>query len=305
MCQQWRIMPVTLQRLVAIHTLLTQEPQTGPKRAFFLGSSVLFEGIDCSVIDDNRSDDRKSFNIAWTGSDPLQWFLILPALIKADPHEAVLFVDLIAMTRVRPIPDNLLAVAAWWQFIPADRLKDFKTYLTEHEYSILSSSSLQQLIAFRSFLPGALDGYVREISRKDLRYEGHVTNFKSPWVMKKTINEQKMQHAIITLQNNLNNRSVNSDQLRILTYVVSTLRNKGIKVRLVLTPVNPAIEAPVREPLVDDVSKALCAVAEKNGAEFIDCSGILQSSQFADDVHPAEPGREVWSKFMSVKLSKN
>jgi len=298
-------MPVTLQRLVEIRHFLTSAPQAGGERSFFVGSSVLLEGIDCDVIDKNFSASRKFYNISWTGGDPLQWLLLLPALQKSAPRETVLCVDLIAMTRLRPVPDNILAVAAWWKFIPPNRLEHYKKYFSDDEYSILSSSPLKQLFAFRSFLPSTLDGYVREISRSELRYDGYENNFKNPWVRRNKISQRKLERALTLAQEKLENKSVDDSQAKLLNYIVASLTEGGTTVYLVLTPVNPAIDAAVREPLVQKVSEALGKIASGNKAFFVDCSALLPAGHFADDVHPDASGRREWSSFMTVAIKKN
>jgi hypothetical protein len=303
-CCQWQIIPIDLKRIIEIKNFLDrQQVIKNNGQIYFLGSSILLEGIDCNLIDSSLIKQKTCYNLSWTGADPLQWIFILPSLQKATPDLVVLFADLTALTRVRPVPENLLTIAGWFNFLSAEELYYFKSTFTQNESNFLNRSRLEYLLAFRSLPLGALDAYMRETSRKDMRYEGHRINFKDPWVCKRPLSSDKKVRLLKILYDKLSKRSVNNDQLRILDNVCTFLNNNHCQTFLVLPPVNPDLTKQLGNKLLNNARQALSELAQKHGAVFLDYSMLLKPEDFTDDVHPSKSGRILWSTSLGKEIS--
>jgi hypothetical protein len=303
----WRIMPPSSARVVELKSFLHQQVANHQEGdVYLLGSSVLLEGIDCGLMDPLLPGHHCSFNLAWTGAGPRQWLLVLPSVVAARPSAVVLGVDLMSITSSSPIPENLLAIAGRWDFIPRDDLPDLRAVLSPPEYRLLTASKLKQLLALRSLPLGALDAYAREVSRRDLRYEGYTTNFKAPWVRTEVVSSASMKRGIANLAAQLRAHSPDDfkEPLQVLHAVVNYLHRDDCPVIIVLTPINPALNEALGSDLIEQASRELSTLADRNGAVFLDHSAVLPAEEYSDPVHPFDAGRRHWSAVLGQAIAE-
>lgn len=302
----WRIMPPSSARVVQLKSFLDQRAGSHQEGdVYLLGSSVLLEGIDCVLMDPLLPGGHRSFNLAWTGAGPRQWLLVLPSVAATTPSAVVLCVDLMSITSSSPIPENFLAIAGRWDFIPRDDLPDLRAVLSPSEYRLLTASKLKQLLALRSLPLGALDAYAREVSRRDLRYEGYTTNFKAPWVRTEVVSSASMKRGIANLAAQLRARSADDfeEPLQVLHAVVKFLRRADCPVIIVLTPINPSLHEALGSDLIERANRELSALADRNGATFLDHSAVLPAEEYSDPVHPFDAGRRHWSAVLGQAIA--
>lgn len=302
-----RVLPVSRERMVEMKGFLEKQAASGVAGdVFFLGSSVLIEGVDCGIVDPSLPAGRKSYNLAWTGADARQWILVLPSLKAAKPACVVACVDIAAVRNAAPIAEDLLTIANWWRFLPDADLAVLGSLLSSAERSALAEPRVYQLFAFRTFPTEAFDAYMREVSRPDLRYAGYAANFKAPWVRKTVVSPSAMERGIRLYEQGVMSRSSeNEDQaLTVLNGVVSYLQGIPSRVVIVFSPINPAMKGLQGTGLIDGVRRRLSDLAAKTGAAFLDHSRLLSADQYSDHVHPSESGRIAWSKALGQAISE-
>ncbi|MBN2446896.1 MAG: hypothetical protein JXO22_09230 [Phycisphaerae bacterium] len=297
---KWHVIPQGLKRIVAIKSFLDDQASSGHHGdVCILGSSVVLEGIDASVIDGMLTDERQSYNLSWTGATPREFLLILPAVAEARPSLVVISADFGSVTTPlpNPIPDDRLTIAGWWHFLPDADHSFFEPLFSEHEWGVLNASRIQDLLTFRSLPPGALDAFLREVSRADLRYEGYTTNYKAPWIRRKTVSQAAMDRGIARQLAAFAGRSGGDlpEMMAIFKQMVRYLQKADCQVLIVLAPVHPEFTALLDNDLRARATEALSEAAEETGAVFVDHSGLLAADEFSDPGHPFEPGRATWS----------
>ncbi len=307
---RWRVMPLGRARILEIKAFLddrTSGAVAPSGDVYLLGSSVAVEGLDGSIIDAMLPAGRRCYNLAWTAGRPRVWRLLLPSVLSANPAAVVLCVDLSATTNSLPVPLDILALAAWWDFVPESELAELRSEFTGEECDVLASSSLRQLVTLRSLPPAALDGYVREVSRPDLRYDSYATNFKAPWVRQRVVPAAAMQRGIQGQKENRRRYSAENvaESLEMLQAVVDRLRVGDCRTMIVFTPVHPGLNDGSEGSLVALVRDALARLAERNRVAFLDHSEVLEADQFSDPLHPFEPGRRAWSKTLGRAIAEN
>src|SRR5262249_40021618 len=128
-----RLMPLGLLRIVCIHDLLCHDLASSPQPfVAALGTSVTREGIDAKAVERHLSPSTRFFNFACSGPKR-PWLLLFPALAQARPKAVVLGIDGFQLDPP-PIGAEQLALAAWWDFIPAVDLPRYRELLTPDEY---------------------------------------------------------------------------------------------------------------------------------------------------------------------------
>ncbi|HUV66652.1 MAG TPA: hypothetical protein VMW24_22385 [Sedimentisphaerales bacterium] len=300
------IMPVARERTVRIHEFLqAKAAEQGEARDIYvLGSSVVVEGVDCHVIDPLLKDGWESYNLAWTAAGPKQWLLILPALERARPSIVVLCI--VATVGTSPLAADLAAIAGWEGLVSRRYLATMRPYFGEEDYAKLAPCRIWHLMTYRSFPFEALDAYMWESSRPDLRYEGYATNFKAPWVRRNIAPAKKVAQEIEDIAQRAAIHLVEhpQDALVIVEEVVRHLRsNCDCQVLLVLAPVNPKLRGLLSPEQVESAKQAYRSLAQQQGICFVDHTDILQATDFSDAVHPFSSGRAIWSRALGKALS--
>ncbi len=305
---QWKILPAGRLRVVEMKAFLENNYEIHKfNKIYFLGSSIPLEGIDCNRIDTVFPKGIECYNLSWTGSGPRQWLLMLPSLRRTKPSCVVLFVDVGMLMPMRPIPDDLLTVAAWWGLIPKEQLEIFSPQLSQNEIHVLKASSFRHLLAFRSLPFDALNSYMSETCRRDLRYEGYTTNYKSPWVRRGIAPPEATARGVAGIQQTLSqlNPGDLEQTLAILEFTIQYLKAEDCQVRVFLAPTNPALTADMEKIVISNFRQKLLELAKQNEVRVIDHSGLLKADEFSDHVHPNSAGREVWSKEVGNVLSSD
>ena len=302
---RWHIMPITPQRIVAIKKFLDQRANPKSQREIYcLGSSVVIEGLDCDIVDAELTDGRHCYNFGWTGAGFRQWLLILPAITTAQPEAVVLCTDFFSLVGTNPISETRMNIAAWWDFIPEQDLDSLSTVLSESELSVLHSSRAEQLIRFRALPLGALNVALREMARSDLRYEGYTTNFKNPWVRRKSVSPAILERHLEQCRKQITERTDEQCQevARLLRAVVDRLLEKGCQPILVLTPINPELLRRLGDEQVNEIQGWLQTLSDQTGVTYLDHSTVLSVEEYSDAVHPFENGRRHWSAHLGQEL---
>jgi len=300
------VLPTSRARMVGMQQFLAA--QTAPQQSgavYFLGSSVTVDGVDCDVIDAELGGKGPSFNLAWLGAGPRQLLLAAPLVRAADPSAVVIGLDLSGLATSTPIPEDLLTIAGWWRFIPDDDRPWLDALLTDGERDVLYRSPVEQLMAFRSFPSEALNAYVREASRKSLRYEGFATNFKAPWVLKAAVSPTVLQRGIEAIHRSLAEVPDEpiDESATILESLITYLRDGGRRrVFVVLTPAHPDLLAQLTGDYLPRFRRRVLAVCDRTGAMFVDHIELLADEHFSDALHPIGEGRELWSRELARVL---
>ncbi|MCY2930935.1 MAG: hypothetical protein NTV86_15895 [Planctomycetota bacterium] len=295
------------ERIICIKEFLDSQAAAGKKGDIcFLGSSVTIEGLDCDIVDRSLPAGIRSYNLGWTGAGPRQWLLMGPALRASRPGTVVMCTGLGTIMQGADLRPDTITIAATWRFLPDAYLKQIEPLLTPAQYEQLKAPMFQQLLALRSFPPEAADTFLQEVSRADLRYAGYVTNFKSPWVRRESVDGEKRSRELHMQRNRL--RSMKSGDsldtsVRIVRSLVSYLQQQDCRVILLLDPMNPEVTRGLEDQAVGPARRTLADLAKETGALFWDHSGILdQPDDFADSVHPSLLGRQTWSAALGRAL---
>lgn len=300
-----RILPVSRERIVEMKSFLDRQVAEGRKGdVYFLGSSVTVEGIDCDVINPLLPAGRHSFNLAWTGAGPREWLLALPSIQATQPSLVVMCSDVDTVLKSTPIPEDLLAIANWWNLVPAAALQDYRSFLSASEIRRLDSPKYKDLFTFRTFPPNTFDAYVREVSRKDLRYDRYARNFTAPWVQTRAVSPSALQRGLNIRERELQSAaSMKHDEaIRVFGGALRYLRSRGCPVLIVRTPINPTLSELKKSKILDRAGESMKELAVQNDAGFVDHSTLLSAEQYTDHVHPLGSGRLVWSQALAAAV---
>lgn len=318
---QRRIMPLTLNRMVSVNALLQQQQAEGLHEALIVGSSVVVDGIDCDRIDQQLPSGLRSYNLAWTGAGPQRWLLIESAMRRARPRAAVLALDLTSALHHERIPDDVLAVAGWWDLVDGADIPALRRLLNldpprdavpwvdwffdrEPKPVRLLTSKTEDLLQFRVLPVSYLELLARETLRKDLRYAGHATNLKSPWLRRSIVRPDAMARGVAAVVKQVDESPPEAldRTLEIVAFVTRGLANTGCETLVDFAPVKPEIVNQLPAGYLDGVRQRLAAVVEQAGGTFVDHSELLRDDEFSDHVHAFEPGRLRWSTEVGQEL---
>lgn len=297
-----RVMPLLLERTLAVQQHLASG--AGPVGGVaVLGSSVVLEGVDCAALATQLPAGAPCENLGWTGASPRQWLLVEPALRRSPPRVIVLGLDLFALLHPDPVPTNLLAIAGWWDFVPAAERPALRGVLGSEELRVLEAPRVAQLLRFRSFPLDAFNERIREVARSDLRFEGYANNFTDPWISRGPLAPVAMERHLERTSGQL--RAGRAQRLpdteRVLALFVERTRAATPEARFlfVLTPLHPQL-GEISRPTLDAVRRSLRALARELDADFRDDSLGLPVELFSDALHPTAAGRAAWSARLGV-----
>jgi hypothetical protein len=253
--------------------------------------------LDCNVIDKLLTEGYESSNLAWTGGSLRQWILVLPLIKTASPSLTVLCVDFGSLFMESLIPSELLNIASWWDFFSDDELDYFSNVLEKEEISLLCAPKYKTLWEMRSFLPEAFDSFVRETSRSDLRYDGYISNFKSPWARTKVVSSAAMAKSIENRRESMSRLNAKDFKhgTEVLDTVVRYLTKDGGKVLIVLPPIHPEVFEVLDKDTELLVINMLSELAKNPLVDFVEHSNLSGSEDFTDSVHLFKSGRVRWS----------
>jgi hypothetical protein len=294
---QVRFMPLGLARILAVQERLAAGIGPVGGVAVF-GSSVVLEGVDCAALATRLRAETPCQNLAWTGGNPSQWLLVEPALRRSPPRVLVVGLDPFALLNPVPIPDDRLAIAGWWQFVPAEERGSLRSVLSEDELRSLEAPRLVHLLRFRSFPFDVLNERVREVARTDLRYDGYLANFTAPWLRHGTAAPAALERHLAQLSRVMQaggTERLGESEPR-LVRLVERARAASPETRFlfVLTPVHPHLQRAAGAPLAG-IRAFLAALAARLDVRFVDHSLSLEAAEFSDAVHPSAAGRSRWS----------
>jgi hypothetical protein len=292
-----RVMPLLLERKLEVQQHLASG--AGPTGGVaVLGSSVVLEGVDCAALAVRLPAGVPCENLGWTGANPRQWLLVEPALRRSPPRVIVLGLDLLALLHPDAIPTNLLAIAGWWDFVPASERAALHGVLGADELRVLAAPRAAQLLRFRSFPLDAFNERMREVARSDLRFEGYATNFTDPWIIRGPLAPVAIERHLVRTSGQLRAGRLQRlpDTEPVLTLLVEKSRSAAPEVRFlfVLTPLHPQL-GDISGPLLDAARRSLGALARQLDVDFVDDSLALPAELFADALHPSAAGRAAWS----------
>lgn len=302
---QWRWLPVVHARMLYTKELLDDHGRQQRRAVYFLGSSVVVDGIDCNAVDSELPPGVESFNLGGIGAGPTRWLLQEAALERAQPAAAVFVVDLLASLSNTSIPSHLAAVAGWFDMIPSQSREAIEGLLdADRELGPLYAPRYRQMLEFRSLPMVHVEFTVRESLRKDLRYEGHSTNFKAPWLRLSSVSPLAMDRSVAQTVDQLAAYSVKDlrPALTSLRLTGSPLVREDVAVVVVLAPVNPLVAEQLPPGYVEQMSAAIAATVRDIGAVYLDQAALLAADEFSDHVHPIGPGRERWSRELGQAL---
>jgi hypothetical protein len=300
-----RLMPLGLGRIVAVQQRLATG--AGPVGGVaVLGSSVVLEGVDCAQLATRLPDGTRCDNLAWTGGSPRQWLLVEPALRRSPARVLVLGLDPFALLHPIPIPDDRLAVAGWWEFVPEDERASLRGLLSDDELAALDASHVRQLLRFRSFPLDIVNERVREVARKDLRYDGYLQNFTAPWLRLGAAPPAALERHLEQLTGVMTKGGPArfEESERVLERLVEKARSGAPRTSIffVLTPMHPRLQQVAGDSL-QEIRTRLAALSERLGASFADDTLALSAAQFADAVHPSAAGRSAWSRMLGERAA--
>jgi lysophospholipase L1-like esterase len=304
---KWQVMPPELERLVEVSKFLDHQAELEAGGSiYFLGSSIVFEGIDCDVVDRFLTNGRRSYNLAWTGASCRQWLLVLPSVAASNPDTVVLCVGTPSLSKPRKISEARLNIAAWWNFLSEEDLEAFSGILDTDEVEFLTSSRPLQLIRFRALPLGAFDSYLRETARRDLRYSGFTTNFKSPWVRMKASSPAALERHVKSIRENLA-KGTDDDRTQatsVFRSVLEYVSRMDAGVVVIHVPTNPMLAGPGESEIIERTRSILASQCEDAGVEFLDYSELLTADDFSDGFHPFSKGREKLSARIGADLTR-
>ncbi len=282
---------------------------------FIIGSSVAVEGIDADLLDQILGNGTSTYNLGVVGLTPVEALILEPAFKAGRPQVVVIGIDAMSFGTDKAGSngkesidfEKLQAYRATNSIAKMD--SEIKKELLENillpkEKAILESDYLRYLIGCRSLPIFFTESKFRELTRKGLRTQGIVTNFKSPWMLKFNLTGDPKERIIgsaIEMAQRLrfdeNNRNIKA--LRALT---SLLQAENIYLMLVVWPVHPRIYENLSTDLKDKTDAKLKEIAHKSKTVYLNYSSLLSDNDFADALHPNVEGRINLSSNLAVGL---
>lgn len=296
---QWRWMPVAHARMLNTTELLRERGREGYHDVYFLGSSVVVDGIDCEVVDEQLPGGIESFNLGGIGTGPTRWVLQEDSLKRSHPAAVVLVFDLLSSLSNTPMARHQAAVAGWFEVTPRESRDTLAKILDPaSELEPIFAPRIEQLLEFRVLPLVHFEVTVRESLRKDLRYEGHRSNFKAPWLRHTPVSPLAMTRGIQQTVEGLASKNVGDlgPALASLHEVGASLGRESVPVLVVLAPINPEVARQLPDGYLAAMSTAVNKAARDVGGEYLDHSQLLGTEDFSDHVHPIGEGRVRWSR---------
>jgi len=300
-----QIMPILLERAVAIHDFLGNRPQrSSGGEIYVLGSSVVLHGIDCRVLDSALSDGLRSYNLGLSSARPGFWLLFARDLVQASPAQVVICVDLLTLPTSDRMPADLLRLAGLRDIPGPEEIALLGTYLPEGQLHALTDPAWHQLLRLRRLPYDKFVLWHREEKRPDLRFDGFAANFRSPWIRTSTVSRADLEREIservaLVTESLTDSRHPN---LEMLAELFTLLQEKGIPACAVINPVRPEYFTRIDPHRLAALRNRMLSTAAASSIPVLDHSRLFGAESFLDGSHMQADSRRLWSLHLGRDL---
>ncbi|MBS1809834.1 MAG: hypothetical protein JST84_16855 [Acidobacteria bacterium] len=306
---------VDTKRIIEVYKFCSSMKATPHKEAnFIIGSSVAVEGIDADLLDQTLHNGTNTYNLGVVGLSPVEALILGPALKAGKPQFVVIGIDAMSVgvgqtenTEKESIDfEKLQAYRAMNPIAQMDspvKKELLENILLPKEKAILESHYLGYLLGCRSLPIFFMEGKLRELTRKGLRTQGIVTNFKSPWMLKVNLTGDSKERIINSAIGVAQGLSFDGDSrnIKALRALTRLLQAENIALMLVVWPLHPRILSHLHAELLDKTDTTLKALAQESESNYLNYSKLLSDTDFADALHPNSEGRAK----LSIKLAED
>jgi hypothetical protein len=299
-----RVMPPGLKRYANVKNFLDAQ-RARPGGVYLLGSSVTLEGLDAERVERARGAGPTVYNLAWTEGGYRQWPLIHPRLLRTQPSRVVMVRDWPALTHpVEILPERLRVTAMVSLVEPSDRA-DVESLLLPGEREVLGENFFTRTFLLHRFPIGTVDAHFREAARRDLRYAGHTTNFRAPWVQTHAVSPSALEANIRAFVEDMAKHDLREERAAFesLGAQLRWLRARGAPVVVFRSPSHPEFARRRGIAALERSRALLRETCAHEGVTLVDQSELLTAEEFADAVHPVAAGRDRWSDALGRELA--
>ena len=298
-----RIQLGDVERIRQLARHVTGEPLSG-STVIFLGNSITMEGLDTSQLGVGQPDWQAE-NYAITGCGLSEYRIILPKLLKRNPVCVVLAFDPMTLQGAADIPADkafAYAMAGFVEDWPASWTADDFPGLDRATYDILRSNYMRQLLHFRTAPLIWINYRSRAAVRGDLRTDSSY-EWRAPYTMLESVDQGRTQFQLRALAERYRQASPipSAGGVDLLRRTCILVRDSGARLVFVMTPVHPDVRT-VASPLLEGTRQTLREMSAEYGGVLLEADGVLESSEFADSVHPNEAGRRIYSELIGRQV---
>ncbi|MEM7230454.1 MAG: hypothetical protein AAF432_16770 [Planctomycetota bacterium] len=293
------------ERLIAIGERLDTSMADQPT-AIFLGSSVVVEGIDASIVED-AAPGWRALNFAINGCEINEQRVMLDKVVAAQPRAVVLNLRPITMAMPGDIPAEKAYGYALGGF-PLSWRDDFTTeanlpLISEESLDRLTSSEFEAQLHFRRAPIQAMNDRVRRVVRRGLR-SVPPDEFALPNEMSDAISGSTLDKHIgdIIDENIERTASYPLPYGRELQFAIDTMIDAGVTPVLVITPQHPDVAPAIAEQTAA-LTSFVRVIGDNTGSVVLDAHDLVGAEGFADALHLGTSGRAALSEAIARVLS--
>lgn len=262
--------------------------------ALFLGNSVTIEGIDAGLYEQERDGTVQAFNLATTGATFEELALHVPYLKRIKPKQVLIMVhpESLETDKVEIHPRELILykLLGFTQGEVPEALEP-----SDQEY--LRSNLLAHILDGRFIFRSTIEDRIRFRLLSSLRRTDN--EFKIPATYTVSLSTDQIQMILRRLNLRKGPFAPKPGHERNLRFVIRELKEQGIAVTVIAAPIHPLYVQERGKNAVEEFLDWLRNTTLDAGAQFLDASSLLDSSDFIDHFHPNGTGRATLSKFIA------
>jgi hypothetical protein len=292
------------QEITRVNNLLNFYEQSHDQDIFIVGSSLVNEGIDASVVEDSfihQNIYRSVYILGINADNPLNRVAELDYLINSRPKIVIIGLSYRDLTK-----NNTIFAERTLRSLQKKQIND-RSPINEELQSFFNDSKLisetpsEQFFDKRKFLFPAFDHILHPNSIQENAY---VTNFKNPWVHDINKTNVEKTEIVKTLSKNYSESvyPINNEaniQERALLYTIRHLQQNNISVIIINMPVNPLLFDVINESSRKNLSNFL----NSTGVPWYNYEQEYSSEYFTDTGHLNAAGRTDFSPKIAARLS--
>jgi len=293
-----------IQRIIETNLICDRLQKLSTPHVFVLGSSIVGEGIDATVIDNALDQRVLTFNLSNSGMSSREMLLLLPWILYARPAAVVIGIDVFSFSDKAITFEKLqgyktIGSFPWLQSKIGEA--ELQEVLLPEEEEVFRFPAWRTLLQDRALVCFYVENKVYAGFRGLERMAGFAQQFKDPWILTHKLPPDKNTREVRTAADEVQKvvwRPENRT-MRALQLLVQVLQREKIQPILVLLPKHPVLFQAAPPGYLDSLRENLRVQCSGVG-EVVNWTRLLTEDEFNDSLHPNAEGR----RRLSLALGK-
>lgn len=303
------VLPVTgypgVDRIVALGAFMDEDASRGAD-AVFLGSSIIVEGIDASIVSHTWGPERRVYNFAVNGCGIGEISVLIHKLARQEPAIVAITLSPVSLrspSDLEPDKAYAYAIGGFSASMPPEVSGDARAWMSAATERALASDPRRAQQHFRTGLVNRFNNEARLALRRGMR-STDPSDWAAPYELEFSISGERLERHLNEIARMWRVHDLPAlDGVALIESVIDDLRKAGCVPLLIAAPVHPRIRS-TNEADVDLLLGVMAEMCRDGVCIAIDATDWLGDDGFADAIHPNNAGRRMFSERIGMEFHR-